>query len=150
MCIVVNVTCSISRFQGGGSFQLNSLDTTGRLRILRRMVTNQFRWHKKIALELRITLTLFRALTRVKICIMRKRILICGVVFTSPDPKDHFSYFHHFASVVVAVLRCHLFDQINKGNAKRGVSPRLKIWPGDLDLWLMTLKINSVPDSLKD
>ena len=23
----------------------------------------------------------------------------------------------------------------NKGNAKRGVSPRLKIWPGDLDLW---------------
>ena len=24
---------------------------------------------------------------------------------------------------------------INKGNAKRGVSPRLKIWPGDLDLW---------------
>jgi hypothetical protein len=24
---------------------------------------------------------------------------------------------------------------INKGNAKRGVSPRLKIWPCDLDLW---------------
>ena len=23
----------------------------------------------------------------------------------------------------------------NKGNAKCGVSPRLKIWPGDLDLW---------------
>ena len=23
----------------------------------------------------------------------------------------------------------------NKGNAKRGVSPRLKIWPGDLNLW---------------
>jgi hypothetical protein len=23
---------------------------------------------------------------------------------------------------------------VNKGNAKRGVSPRLKIWPGDLDL----------------
>jgi hypothetical protein len=23
----------------------------------------------------------------------------------------------------------------NKGNAKRGVSPRLNIWPGDLDLW---------------
>ena len=36
----------------------------------------------------------------------------------------------------------------NKGNAKRGVSPRLKIWPGDLDLWSMTLK--RVPDSLKD
>ena len=30
------------------------------------------------------------------------------------------------------------FDQniiSNKGNAKRGISPRLKIWPGDLDLW---------------
>jgi hypothetical protein len=23
----------------------------------------------------------------------------------------------------------------NKGNAKRGISPRLKIWPSDLDLW---------------
>jgi hypothetical protein len=23
----------------------------------------------------------------------------------------------------------------NKGNAKRGISPCLKIWPGDLDLW---------------
>ena len=23
----------------------------------------------------------------------------------------------------------------NKGNAKRGISSRLKIWPGDLDLW---------------
>ena len=86
----------------------------------------------------------------------------------------------------------------NKGNAKRDVSPRLKIWPADLDLWpwksigfqillwtkyvpslvkihwrmlilecsqgyyavkiwpsdldlwSMTLKINRVPDSLKD
>jgi hypothetical protein len=35
----------------------------------------------------------------------------------------------------------------NKGNAKRGVSPRLTIWPCDLDLWSMTLKINRVPDS---
>jgi hypothetical protein len=26
----------------------------------------------------------------------------------------------------------------------------LKIWPGDLDLWPMTLKINRVPDSHKD
>jgi hypothetical protein len=24
---------------------------------------------------------------------------------------------------------------LNKGNAKRGISPRLKIWPVDLDLW---------------
>ena len=26
----------------------------------------------------------------------------------------------------------------------------VKIWPGDLDLWPITLKINRVPDSLKD
>ena len=26
----------------------------------------------------------------------------------------------------------------------------VKIWPGDLDLWSMTLKINRIPDSLKD
>ena len=38
----------------------------------------------------------------------------------------------------------------NKGNAKRGISTRLTIWPADLDLWHMTLKINRVPDSLKD
>ena len=38
----------------------------------------------------------------------------------------------------------------NKGNAKHSVSPHLKIWPGDPDRWPMTLKINRVPDSLKD
>jgi hypothetical protein len=32
-----------------------------------------------------------------------------------------------------------------KGNAKRGIPPHLKMWP-----WRMTLKINRVPDSLKD
>ena len=32
-------------------------------------------------------------------------------------------------------------DKTNKGNAKRGISPRLKIWPGDLNLWPTTLKI---------
>ena len=26
-------------------------------------------------------------------------------------------------------------NKMNKGNAKRGISPRLKIWPSDLDLW---------------
>jgi hypothetical protein len=26
-------------------------------------------------------------------------------------------------------------EVINKGNTKRGISPRLQIWPGDLDLW---------------
>jgi hypothetical protein len=36
----------------------------------------------------------------------------------------------------------------NNGNAKRGVSPCLTIWPGDLDLWPITFKINRVPDSL--
>ena len=44
----------------------------------------------------------------------------------------------------------YLKSKWKKGNAKRGVSPRLKIWPGDLDLWPMTLKINWVPDSLMD
>jgi hypothetical protein len=38
----------------------------------------------------------------------------------------------------------------NNGNTKRGVSPRLTISPGDLDLCPMTLKINRIPDSLKD
>jgi hypothetical protein len=28
-----------------------------------------------------------------------------------------------------------LYVKTNKGNAKRGISPHLKIWPGDLDLW---------------
>jgi hypothetical protein len=32
----------------------------------------------------------------------------------------------------------------NKGNAKHGISPRLKIWPGDLHFWPVTLKINKV------
>ena len=26
-------------------------------------------------------------------------------------------------------------NNVNKGNAKSGISPRLKIWPSDLDLW---------------
>ena len=38
----------------------------------------------------------------------------------------------------------------NKGNTKHGVSLPLKNWPGDLDLWPMTLKINRVPDSPKN
>ena len=37
----------------------------------------------------------------------------------------------------------------NKGNAKRGISCRLKIWASDLVLWPMTLKINRVPDLLR-
>ena len=44
----------------------------------------------------------------------------------------------------------------NKGNAKRGVSPRLKIWPGDLDLWpwksigfQILLKTKYVPSLVK-
>ena len=46
------MTCRTSRFQDGGSFQLNPLVTTGRLRNLRKIVTNQIRWYKQIALEL--------------------------------------------------------------------------------------------------
>jgi hypothetical protein len=40
-------------------------------------------------------------------------------------------------------LKFELILIYNKDNAKRGVSPRLKIWP-------LTLKINTIPDSLKD
>ena len=49
-------------------------------------------------------------------------------------------------------IRNHIFRKLfsNKGNAKHGVSPLLNIWPGDLDLWFMTLKINRVPDSPMD
>ena len=32
-----------------------------------------------------------------------------------------------------AYMTCNL--KVNKGNAKRGVSPRLQNWPVDLDLW---------------
>jgi hypothetical protein len=49
----------ISRFQDGVSFQLNPLVTTGRLRILRRIVTSQIRRYKQIALEFKITCSLF-------------------------------------------------------------------------------------------
>ena len=35
----------------------------------------------------------------------------------------------------VWVLHNSCKDKLNKGNAKRGVSPRLKIRPCDLDLW---------------
>jgi hypothetical protein len=53
-------------------------------------------------------------------------------------------------STLNILYKYFIWHEINKGNAKRGVSPRLNIWPGDLDLWSMTLKINRVPDSLKD
>ena len=49
----------ISRFQDGGSFQLNPLVTTGRLRILSRIVTNQIRRYKQITLEFKINYSLF-------------------------------------------------------------------------------------------
>jgi len=49
----------ISRFQDGGSFQLNPLYTTGRLRILSRIVTNQIRRYEQIALAFKITYSLF-------------------------------------------------------------------------------------------
>jgi len=39
------------RFQDSGSFQLNPLVTTGRFRILRRIVTIEIRGYKQIALE---------------------------------------------------------------------------------------------------
>jgi len=51
LSIVVNMTCRISRFQDGGFFQLDPLVTICRLRILCRIVTNQIRLYKQIALE---------------------------------------------------------------------------------------------------
>jgi hypothetical protein len=46
------------------------------------------------------------------------------------------------------------YDKINKGNGKRGLSPRLRKWPGDLDLWPMTydqnlLRTKYVPSLVK-
>jgi hypothetical protein len=32
-------------------------------------------------------------------------------------------------------IAAYFNNNINKGNAKHGISPCLKIWPGDLDLW---------------
>ena len=52
MCIVVNVTFRISRIQDVGSFQLNPLVTTGRLKILRRIVTNQIGIRRYLQIEL--------------------------------------------------------------------------------------------------
>jgi hypothetical protein len=45
------MTCRISHFQDNGSFQLNPLFATGKLRILRRIVTNHKRRYKQIALN---------------------------------------------------------------------------------------------------
>jgi len=44
------MTCTLSRFQDGGSFQLDPLVTTCILRILRIILTNQIRRYKQIAL----------------------------------------------------------------------------------------------------
>jgi hypothetical protein len=47
---VVNMTCRIPRFLVCGFFQLNPLATIFKLRILRRIVTNQIRRCKQIVL----------------------------------------------------------------------------------------------------
>ena len=63
--------------------------------------------------------------------------------------------------VLVPSLSCSYGNWIYNYICNQCVSPMLilgcsqgcyavKIWPGDLDLWPMTLKINTVPDSLKD
>ena len=90
-------------------------------------------------------------------------------------------FFHPSQSVYFVFQNSQRYRHIeNKGNAKRGVSPRLKIRPCDIDLctkfgqnplkdvdsrvftrmlstkyltrwhWRLTLKINRVPDSPKD
>lgn len=52
---------------------------------------------------------LFRALTRVMFVHLEET---GNIVFASPDQKDHLGYCHHFAPVVVAVVCCHLLDQM--------------------------------------
>jgi hypothetical protein len=42
---------------------------------------------------------------------------------------------HKFDSLLLTLIFPSGYNEDNKGNAKRGVFPRLKIWPGDLDLW---------------
>jgi hypothetical protein len=49
------MTCRISHFQDGGSFQLNPLVTTCRLGILHRIVTNQIHRYKQILSKLKRT-----------------------------------------------------------------------------------------------
>jgi hypothetical protein len=44
---------------------------------------------------------------------------------------SHISRFT-FLAILLWEIHCH---KKNKANAKRGISPRLKVWPGDLDLW---------------
>jgi hypothetical protein len=64
--------------------------------------------------------------------------------------QRHLSSDENYTNNTICVVLDHsivLFQKENKGNAKRGVSPRLKIRPCDLDP--LTLKIDRVPDSLK-
>jgi hypothetical protein len=62
----------------------------------------------------------------------------------------------HFKTLVSFFYWVHINPLINKGNAKRGVSPRLKNWPCDLDLWpwksigfQILLRTNYVPSLVK-
>ena len=38
-------------------------------------------------------------------------------------------------SLITVLIVYRAKYNLNKGNAKRGISPHLKIWPGDIDLW---------------
>jgi hypothetical protein len=65
-------------------------------------------------------------------CTIKKlafNIYRCNNVFLLPFKKV-FVWFLHF------LLSQGIISILDKGNAKRGVSPRLKIRPCDLDLWL--------------
>jgi len=53
------MNCRISRFQDGGSFQLDPLVTNCRLRILRKIVTNQilrYKVHFEVCLSIHFVL----------------------------------------------------------------------------------------------
>ena len=73
---------------------------------------------------------------------------------TSFHVKENVQIWLAFFLVIYEQLYIRETPEINgkkkKDNAKRGVSPRLTIWPGYLDLWSITLKITRVLDFLKD
>ena len=54
---------------------------------------------------------------------------LCGFI------KNVYIVYTKYESIICDLFLYHKYKTVNKGNAKHGVSPRLKIWSGDLDLW---------------
>ena len=66
------------------SFQLNPLATTGRLRSVRRIVTNQIRPYKQIVLKFKITYSLFHNYQDLS--------MANHAFWNSGDESDHFLF----------------------------------------------------------